>query len=214
MMPGVAAQPLGRSSGGGGIGNSWSLDFLNEVYTKNGVLVLLADIVDKPGRVGASGLEILDNDINGGVFAIGDFLTDLITMNWTIVIEWQQLAGVDYTELFYIWESGSHHHLAIDNTGVGTIDAYDSGPIVREIFNPGSYLTGNHKSALTRTDDNLSVSTDGSAVATDVSAQSLNPMEIATFGGPEDGSSYKGLFVRKVRLIPPASTASLPTLSA
>ncbi|AMX93608.1 MULTISPECIES: hypothetical protein [Mesorhizobium] len=194
--------------------NVWTLDFINEVYTKNGSPVVLADIIDKPARVGASGLEILDNDVAGGVFAAGDFLTDLITMSWTNVIEWEELAGVDYTELLYIWESGNHHHFGIDNTGAGTIDTYDTGSTIREIFDTGAYLAGVHKVAVTRTDSLLSVSTDGNAVVTDASVQSLDLQEIATFGGPNDGSSYKGFFIRSIALMPPVADAALPGLSA
>ncbi|MES0071945.1 hypothetical protein [Mesorhizobium sp. M0058] len=209
--------PFILATGGGpppvGIG-TWSLDFLNEVYTKDAGTVAIADIVDKPARVGASGLEILDNDVAGGVLAIGDLLIDLITVDWTIVIEWEELSGVDYTELIYIWESGNHHHFAIDNTGSGTIDAYDTGSTIREIFDTGAYLTGVHKVALTRTDSLLSVSTDGNAVVTDASAQSLDPQEIASFGGPNDGSSYKGFFIRSITLMAPVAYAALPGLSS
>ncbi|WP_301004810.1 hypothetical protein, partial [Mesorhizobium sp.] len=86
----------------------WSLDFINEVYTLNGAPVALADIIAKPERVGANGLEILDNDTDGSVSIIGALLTDLITAAWTVVIEFEKVAIGTLAELLFV--GGDDHH--------------------------------------------------------------------------------------------------------
>ncbi|MBZ9705395.1 hypothetical protein LB543_01455 [Mesorhizobium sp. ESP7-2] len=62
MMPGVAAQPLIRRFGGGidPADILADLDFLAATYAVHGASAAAADVVDKPARVGVSGLEILD----------------------------------------------------------------------------------------------------------------------------------------------------------
>jgi hypothetical protein len=207
--------PDGGGGGPGPVGDPLaSLNFLTEVYTVHGATVTAADVIDKPARVGASGLEILDNDPDGSVLAIGDFLADLITADWTIVIEWEELTSADDTELIYICESVDHHHIAIDRTGPGDIEGYASGSGVRLIANTGPFFTGVHKVAMTRKNAKVSMSTDGSSAATDTSSQTINPMEVVSFGGPADGS-FNRTFIRTVTLYPPQDDdAVLPGLSA
>ncbi|MER9005907.1 hypothetical protein NKI15_19950 [Mesorhizobium sp. M0862] len=193
----------------------WALDFLAETYTHLASPATLADIIDKPARVGASGLEILQEDADGVVSAIGDFLTDLLTLNWTIVIEWEELTSSFFTELLFLFEPGNHHSMAIDRFGsVGLpMQGYESGVQGREVNNTDTFGPGVHKVAFTSTAiSGISMSTDGGTVSSDTSPRDIDPMVTASFGGPPDGS-YNACFIRKMYLLPPRDDADLPGLS-
>lgn len=216
MMTGVAAQPLRRqfSGGGGGIDNSWSLDFLNEVYMLNGSPVLLTDVIDKPERVGTSGLEILDNDADGSVLHLGALLTDVITANWTVVIEFEKAVSGGFSELLYVGDADVNHSIFVDL--YTSMQGGDSGFVIRTIQNAGEYRSGVHKVAFTRTNALVGISTDGSAADVDTTLNdTLNPMAVAAFGGlPSPDGSYDACYIRKFELIPPVAASALPTLSA
>ncbi|WP_192246034.1 hypothetical protein [Mesorhizobium silamurunense] len=200
--------------------HDWSLDFLSEVYTKDGSSVVLADVIDKPSRVGASGLEILDNDVDGVVSAIGDLLTDFLLVDWTVVIEWQELTTDGATYLLYLFQApgGDGNYIVVERSTAFTslrVDAHESGSIVtRDVQINTSHGPGVHKIAVTRTNDRLSISCDGSAVDTETaSGATLNPMVTASFGGDPADQSYNGTYIRSVRLMAPVADASLPGLS-
>jgi hypothetical protein len=201
-----------------GIG-TWSLNFLTTTYTKNASSVTLSDIIDKPARVGASGLEILDNDVDGVVAAIGDLLTDFLLMDWTVVIEWEELTTDGVTYLLYLFEApgGSNHWLVIERSTAFTllrVDAHEGSNITRHVEINTPHGPGVHKIAVTRTNGFLSVSCDGSAVDTVVASPLMNPMATASFGGDPTDQSYNGTFIRTVTLTAPVADAALPALSA
>ncbi|MER8923433.1 hypothetical protein [Mesorhizobium sp. M0802] len=189
------------------------LDFLAETYTRLGETVMLADIIDKPERVGASGLEILDNDVNGSVSIVGDLLADLITADWTVVIEFEKVAIDTLAELLFLGDVDVNHTIGFDV--YNSMQGYDSGFVVRQIENVGEYRSGVHKAAFTRTNAKVSISTDGSAVDTNTTPNTtLNPMVVAAFGGfPFPDESYDACFIRKFYLLPPQDDANLPGLS-
>ncbi|TGQ95428.1 hypothetical protein EN851_07880 [Mesorhizobium sp. M8A.F.Ca.ET.208.01.1.1] len=221
MMPGIAAQPLVRRFGGGidPADILADLDFLAETYAIHGASAVAADFIDKPGRVGASGLEILDNDVDGVVSAIGELLTDFLTMDWTIVIEWQELTTDGATYLLYMFEApgGDNHWLVIERSTAFTglrVDAHEGSNITRHVEINTSHGPGVHKIAVTRTNGFLSISCDGSAVDTVVATPIMNPMATASFGGDPTDQSYNGTFIRKVKLMTPQADALLPALSA
>lgn len=93
-----------------------ALKFLTEAYTVHGSTVTAADVIDKPDRVGASGLEIPLEDVDGVVSAIGDSLTDLLTMNWTVVIEWEELTTDGATYLLYLADVDNNHSIVIERS--------------------------------------------------------------------------------------------------
>jgi hypothetical protein len=215
MMPGVAAQPLGRVSGSGGIGNSWSLDFINEVYTRNGTPITLADIIDKPERVGVNGLEILDNDPDGSVPHIGALLADVTAAGWTAIIEFEKVAPTGISELLFVGDADLSDTIYVDV--YTALYAADTGFVSRSINNnDADYRSGVHKVAFTRTNALVGVSTDGSDAATDTTPNTtLNPMVVSAFGGlPSPGGSYDAAYIRTFELIPPVGADALPTLSA
>jgi hypothetical protein len=210
---GIAATGL---SGEPPAGPAWSLDFMSEVYTNNGTPVAIATIIDKPARVGASGLEILDHDPDGAVQALGDLFDDLALLNWTIVIEWQELTTSGRTHLLGMFEDTNNDELLIERTNVEDVQAYGWGSAFRGVLNSGTgdqYGTGFHKTAVTYTDTKISISTDGSAVETDTTANTMNPMQVAYFGGRGEAASVNPTFLLTVTLTEPVTDAELPGLS-
>jgi hypothetical protein len=198
-------------------GFDWSLDFLSETYIDNGSSVAIADIIDKPARVGASGLEILDNDVDGVVSAIGDLFTDFATMDWTVIIEWDEQTTDGATYMLYLADSLDNHSLVIERSTAFAglrVDVHESSFNSRSVEIDTSHGPGVHKIAVTRTDDRISMSCDGAAVVSDIAAPlSMNPMATASFGGDPNDQSYNGTFIRRVTLTAPVDDADLPTLS-
>ncbi|TIL34328.1 hypothetical protein [Mesorhizobium sp.] len=217
MMLGVlAARP--PSSGTGPGTTLATLDFMNEVYVVNGVTLTAADVIDKPERVGAGGLEILDNDVGGVVSAIGDLLTEFLLVDWTIVIEWEEVANVDGSYLLWMQETVDFHSISIIRANAfqsNPMQAGDSSTISRNVDNTGPFTTGVHKVAVTRTNDRISISTDGSAVDSNTTPNTtLNVLTTASFGGDPTDQSYNGCFIRTVTLTAPVDDSLLPGLSA
>ncbi|MFB9979456.1 hypothetical protein ACFSQQ_14710 [Mesorhizobium kowhaii] len=201
-----------------GIGD-WSLDFLNEVYTKDASTVAIADIIDKPARVGASGLEILDDDVDGVVSSLGDLLTDYQLMDWTVVIEWEELTTDGATYLLYLADVDDDHSLLVSKntylTDLRTVHVHEGSFNIRDVGINTSHGPGVHKIAVTRTNAFISMSCDGSSVVTQVVAPiSMNPMATASFGGDPIDQSYNGTFIRTLQLMAPQADAALPGLSA
>ncbi|MER9449328.1 hypothetical protein [Mesorhizobium sp. M0254] len=194
-----------------------ALDFMAETYTVRGSTAAAVDVIDKPERVGASGLEIPLEDADGAVSAIGDFLTDLLTMDWTVVIEWEELTTDGATYLLYL--AGDDASLVIERSTAFTglrVDTREESFNTRNVEINTSHGPGVHKIAVTRTDDFISMSCDGSDVVTQVVAPiSMGPIETASFGGdPTEGyGSNNNTFIRKFYLLPPQDDANLPGLS-
>ncbi|MER9937403.1 hypothetical protein [Mesorhizobium sp. M0088] len=217
MMPGVAAQPLGGSS----VFSPTVLadaDFMNEIYSVDGGTVLASDIIDKPARVGASGLEILNNDVDGVVSAIGDLLTKFLLVEWTVVIEYEEVADAATTHLLWMQETVDFHSVSIRRLSAfasNVMRGNDSSTISRNVTNTGPFTAGVHKVAMTRTEGVLSISTDGGTVDTNTTLNTtLNPLTTASFGGDPTDQSYNGCFIRKVTLYAPLDDIWLPSLSA
>ncbi|WP_217577312.1 hypothetical protein [Mesorhizobium sp. GbtcB19] len=217
MIPGVAAQPLGRrtSDSGPAITNSWSLNFLTGTYLKNGSPVALSDICDKPERVGVNGLEILDNDTDGSVLMLGDLLADMVVAGWTVIVEFEKVTIGTLAELVFVCdEDVINHSIYLDV--YTSMQAGDIGFSIRNASNDGEFRSGVHKAAFTRTNLLLAVSTDGSDASIDGSANTtLNPMVVATWGGlPSPRESYDAVYIRTFDLIPPVGAGGLPALTA
>ncbi|RWD60680.1 MAG: hypothetical protein EOS36_20195 [Mesorhizobium sp.] len=198
----------------------WSLDFLNEVYTRNGSTVLLADIIDKPGRVGANGLEIVaDPDPDGYVLAAGDLLTELVGLDWTVVIEWEELSSASYSEILVLQDlANGFHSVWVENAmGAGTpnLNVAEDAEIGRDLVDETLYGAGVHKLAFTRTPSLIAISVDGGAAIVNTTPEtSGNPIDTAGFGGFPGYGTVNGFYVRTFRLIPPVASSLLPSLSA
>ncbi|RUU10765.1 hypothetical protein EOD10_20355 [Mesorhizobium sp. M7A.T.Ca.TU.009.01.3.2] len=215
MMPGVAAQPLGGRS----VFSPTVLadaDYIGGIYEIAGLPVAAADIIDKPARIGASGLEILDNDIDGVVSPIDDYLSLWLTLNWTVRIEWQELTTDGATYLLWMQEPEDGHSFLIERSTAFTglrVDAHEASNITRDVPINTSHGPGIHTIVVTRTDDRLSISCDGSAVVTVLATPTMNPLTTVSFGGDLE-ESFNGCFIRKVTLYAPLDDIWLPSLSA
>lgn len=198
--------------------STWVIDFMNEVYTQDGDAVAVATVIDMPEMVGASGLEILDDAMPGVVAILGDLLADILTIEWTLVIEWEEVLSSFTTYPILIDETDNFQQCAVYND-FPDIVAGDSCLIIREATVSGSFGPGVHKAAFTRTADFASLSVNGGGVQTNttdvnVPAQ-LNPTYTqAGFGGSVGDFSFNGCFIRRLDLMPPVADAALPGLSS
>lgn len=217
MMPGVAAQPLGGRS----VFSPTVLaqaNYVEGIYEIAGSSAAAADIIDKPARIGGSGLEILDNDVDGVVSPIGDYLALWLTLDWTVKIVWEELTTDGATYLLYLFEmlGGDQHSFLIERSTAFTglrVDAHEGSNITRDVQINTSHGPGIHTIVVTRTDDRLSISCDGSAVVTVTATPTMNAMATASFGGDLD-QSYNGCFIREQTLYAPLDDIFLPALSA
>jgi hypothetical protein len=82
-----------------------SFDFVNHIYAVNGSVVTASDIVDTPGAIDSSGLVIADSANVIGI--IGDALTNLLTADWTMVLEWDHFTSTA-TILPFVMADGSN----------------------------------------------------------------------------------------------------------
>ena len=191
-----------------------SIDFINEVYTIDGVGYAASDIIDKPGRVGASGLEILDDDADGVVEAIGDLQAAILTAHWTIVIEYEVLdPSAGFSTVLSMKDDESSQTFEVYSSD-SDLEAYDNnGDDIREVAVTISSSAGIRRVAITRTTSELSIAGDGGAADT-VTLPSVFIATSASFGGFVGGDSFEGCFIRTLDIMAPVDAAELPGLSA
>ncbi|TIX28934.1 hypothetical protein [Mesorhizobium sp.] len=198
----------------------WNLDFLNEVYTKDGSPVVLADIIDKPARVGASGLEIIaDPDPDGYVLTAGDLLTDFVSLDWTVVIEWEELSSTSYSEILVLQDlANGFHNVWVENamgSGMPNLNVDETSNITRQLTDNMLYGAGVHKLAFTRTTSRIAISVDGGTAIVNMTPEaSGNTVDTAAFGGYPGYGTVNGFYIRTMTLTPPVDDAALPGLSA
>jgi hypothetical protein len=225
MIPGIVAC---QATGAGAVipeGALVHLDFINGVYF-DGAVVTAADVVDHPEWITANGLELsYDNETTDGAgigHLIGNVLTQLITLNWTVVIEYQEL-----------YSSGTTNILTMANGTVATEDEAlqiyrgnsgdglqcfildrDDGFNVRSRGDGASHGAGIHRIAVTRTDSRLAISVDGGAVATEETDLATVEVINATIGGTDGDFLANDFNFRQLTVYAPRDDADLPSLSA
>lgn len=192
--------------GGGAVGNiTVSLDFVNEAYEVNGSPAVIGDIIDTPGLVSpGDGLEIPLFDTPTEI--IGDALDNLLTANWTMVLEVEitTLAGAVW--LFSMAELNSDGTIEGDTDtmqiGVDSGDllfAYDdTGPGSARTINYGNTTVAVHKIAIARSNDRMSMSVDGQAVQDNNNDIVLNACTNATFGNFTGDFNARDAFIRSL----------------
>lgn len=195
-----------------------TIDFVNGTYEIDGTSYAASDIVDKTERIGASGLEILDDDADGTVDTLGDLLALLVTANWTAVIEYDEATTTYLTVPLSLSGSTSSDTAGVFRQAEGatptlSMKAYATSNTSREAVVPQTFGVGTHKIAMTLTSDLLAVSVDGSAAVMDAASQTLD-LDQASLGGDPGGGSYNGTTIRSIMIYTPASASSLPSLSA
>ena len=221
MLAGIAAQKRGSGSGGVGLVD---LDFVLQVYGVNGSEVSLSSVLDAdPSWITANGLE-LTNAMTGGALANfdGTALAHILALNWTAVIEYEELSSSGATRIF--WGNSSpiyspedvYLRLYRDSATLKLMYLLDgeSGVDGREVHGAGTIGVGIHRVAITRTDDELWISVDGETpVEAGLGAYPLTGMTAASLGGDPDDGLYNDLYIRSFTLLAEQDSAALATLS-
>ena len=221
MIYGIqAAQPDSGGAGGDPYSDAVAVaDFLSGIYRIDGVSVSAASMIANPEFIDGSGLYI-NWDVSGAyTWAIGDFLINLTTTDWTIVLE--------VTED----DVGTMHPLTMadENTGGTDLDSLivstaassvsctdDPDPGASRFVSVGSVAArpAVRRIAATRTNAKLVISVNGSAINSDATATST-PSYNRVLLGADDGDTFpfmKG-HIRRIIVYPVQADAALPALS-
>lgn len=224
MIPGiVAAQTTsagGSSSGSLYPGADLVIDFIAGVYGVNGEDVAAADVIDHPELIVGDGLDINFSPDDIAVDIIGDALAVLLTVNWTLVLEYEQASSNFQTKMFTMTEEGTSKTLEIDRLGASSKRIYALDKVttllVREINSSALNGTeaGIHRVALTRIDSKFVLSRDGEAIVDSGESLSGVTLDYATFGSYHGDSVWDNCKIRKLIVYPPQDDSELPVLSA
>lgn len=218
----VAAQALGA----GGVaafvpaGALIHLDFVNGQYWDGG-LAFAADVINHPALVTpGTGLELrFADETNPGdavTDIIGNALTALLTADWTVVIEWEQIASDQDPMLLELDNSPADGNTIIvgRDGGFPLVEDAMPGPGGRDASPGTDTPVGIHRIAVTRTDARLATSIDGDTVTFDSSALSGITLATAALGGQSGGFLFGETNIRSLTLYAPQADAALPALSA
>lgn len=219
MMASVGAQMLNAAVdiGGGEVpdGALFHIDFENNYYWNGTNFVAASAVIDIPEQITANGLEIEDVEAN----ILGDFLTILIAMDWTIVVEYDHTFdagstlpwsitddfGVYYIEIIRQQPGGTLRKMLADENGVSEY---------REVIDTDSHELGIHKIALTRTDAKLVISVDGDPIVSDTSAMDIPAMTKSCFGGFPGFGTNQWCTIKRMTAYAAQDDTNLPALSA
>lgn len=194
-----------------------AIDFVNGVYAIDGSTYAASDIVDKPDRIGASGLEILEDDFDGVVEAIGPLLALLVSANWSLVLEYQELTSTFSTNPIWLGDAPAFENtLYIERRSPGAgllMEASETTNILREVQVSGPFGPAVYKVGLTRTPSKLALCVDGGGVEAQILPQSLAATRCG-FGGEPSQASGNGTFIRSLTVYAPLADAQLQALTA
>ena len=219
MICGAVAAASGDSGGNPYPDALAVMDFITGDYWIGDSSVTAASMIDRPDLITASGLYIDWYAVSGATNPIGSFLTMFLTFNWTLVLEVTEDEPGDMYP-FYMQDLSTNGGFDATwiNTGANFIAAYDqpspgddrSVSISSVIARPAV-----RRIAMTRTNDKLVMSVNGSAINSDATATSTPSSDEVTLGGsPSDaGAAYMMGHIRRVILYSPQSDAALPGLS-
>jgi hypothetical protein len=196
-------------------------DFINGVYTINSNSQTLAQVIDTPARVSASGLKVISGT---PVQILGLFLAALITLNWTVVIKFNFLPGSFgrsfLTTVFDVFLAGQVA-LYVSGDLVGFEDS-NTG-LTRVAFTFPNVLIAENKGAWTCVDAQLSDSlngslpniADGSIDTTSITpAQWLNPpVQVQAADAAFTTGEFYG-YVEKIDIYTPQNSAVMAQLTA
>jgi len=192
-------------------------DFLTPHYSVAGAAVTAADIIDQPGQVTGTGLQILaDADV---VNILGAFLAVLTAAEWTLVIEWDHGTTSSSMEPLVVTGPGNDNAVQIlrQNGFSGhflTVEDFAGSHFRGSTDSSGAIGDGIHKLALTRVDAKLVFSIDGRAIVSNTSDSFSLAPTTAAFGGYPGDTVNDDLYIRSLRIYAAVSDATLPLLSA
>lgn len=197
-------------------------DFVNGVYRFGGGSITVDDVINDPTAdsvVPGTGLVIPHQIPNGEVYLVDDFLSLLITLDWTIVIEFELTESSVATA--WIMFVGNPEDWTTD---VGVywyhlddqyVNAYQTGDTSTDVSSQtGITAPGIYKIAFTRTNSRIAVSVNGGAVdANETDVTMPDPATHAMFGGWTPSPVSGAFNLRKVTIHAPQIDDDLPELS-
>lgn len=218
MIIGVVAATTSAASSGSPYPDALAvMDFMTLDYWLGQTEVTVADAIDQPSYVGAAGLQIVDTQPNPTQI-LGTFRALLITMNWTIVLEWLDVYAADTTWPLWIKDTStaSYENTFIESNST-TVDFYDEPVPGTDKLITKSGLTAAptiRRAAITRTNSNFAVSINGGSVTADTASGTVTAYDSASFGGRPDESYIRlDVNIRRLIIYEPQSDAALPGLS-
>ncbi|KQU77693.1 hypothetical protein ASD12_18000 [Mesorhizobium sp. Root102] len=216
MMLGTIASGLSRQQAGG-LATLVAANFVTGTYSVASVAVTAADIVDQPGLITANGLDVPGWTPDAVVEYVGDALAALLTMEWTVVIEYQCLWNTGEDILLVVSNpAGSQffemHRGALSTRRMIVTETGDSQ--YRETIDIDQHNVGLHRIAVTSAAARLSLSVDGDPVITDTSAMDYSGLTRALIGAYFDDETENEFYLRSVTIYDPQEDSLLPTLSA
>lgn len=224
MIPGIVAAQL---AGGGGV-PAWvpaeadiHLDFVNGLYWVGGE-VTAADVIDHPDWITGNGLEIIyghETTAGTGVaHYIGDVLAALLTLDWTIVLEYEEFYDAGQTKPLVMTDGpfGSFSdELTIERESDTELSVQDvDGATIRYVKLLNAYEIGVHRIAVTRRDVKLSISADGEATQSEITSNAGVTLDRAAIGSSDGEFLYNDFYLRSFTLYAPKADADLPGLTA
>ncbi|TIN76788.1 hypothetical protein [Mesorhizobium sp.] len=216
MMLGTLASGLARQQASG-VATLVSANFVTGTYSVAGVAATAADIVDQPGLITANGLEVPGWTPGAVIEYVGDALAALLTMDWTVVIEYESLWNTGQDVILCIANGdGSQffemHRSQFSNRRMFVTETGDSE--YRETIDTDSHDAGIHRMALTSSAARLSLSVDGGTVISDTSAMDYSGLTRALIGGYFDNETENEFYLRSITVYAAQDDSLLPTLSA
>lgn len=217
----IAAAGLLEAPASGG-GATTVIDFVAGTYTIDGASYTAADIVSDTSTIGASGLHAGDG---GPISIIGDLLTALTALDWTLLLEYEELYARAVTYVLELGDGGTQELAVLRDDVVSTflsINAFESSDPsgYRQDRDPasgdGPFGIGVHRIALTRTATKFVLSADGRPIVSDTSVPGTIAPTLAGFGGMPGAGGWFGndCYIRRLTIYPPKDDADLPSLSA
>lgn len=189
-------------------------NFVSGIYWDGTAMVAASEVIDIPGQVTASGLEIEDAEAN----LLGDFLAAALTLDWTVVVTYEHTFDSGDSVLFVVSNVAGDELIELHRDSPGTgrrMLCEESGASeLREVIDSGPFTVGIHRVALTRTAGKLVMSVDGNAIVSDTSAMDFATQAAAALGGYPGFGSSQWLTIRSFTIYPAADDGDLPGLSA
>lgn len=188
-------------------------NFVSGIYWDGAAMVAASEVIDIPGQITANGLEIENDEAN----LLGDFLTAALTLDWTVVVEYEHTFDTD-AGLFVVSNTAGDELLEIYRDGPGNgrrMHCDESGTSeARETIDSGPFALGIHRVALTRTDAKIVLSVDGNAIVSDTSAMDFSSQTEAALGGYPGFGTRQWVTIRSFTIYPAQDDGDLPGLSA
>jgi hypothetical protein len=225
----VAIGEGGEQAGSGPASLLASADFVNHVYSYGASTLTAGQVVNQTGWITGNGLEI-PSAAGAAAHVLNQFATELLTCNWTLVIEANILVSSNISpasNLLSVYNNPTDlHEMGLDVSSQQNwfITDHDDALAVTRYTDDSTDndsggtadTTGIHRYAVTRTNGKLAASVDGYSVTTDTTALTLPnltyPMDRVYLGGYYNATG-RAVYIRLLQIYNPVSDASLPTLS-